>query len=72
MNKVEKMTSINSEYKWVSSQNLKKFRGKWIAVYNKKILASGKNADKVVEEAKKKIKGSPFLIKVPLEKYLSI
>jgi len=66
------MGNINAEYEWISNQNLKKFRGKWIAVYNKKILSSGKYADKVAKEAKEKIKESPFLIKVPLEGYISV
>lgn len=66
------MGDINAEYEWVGNQNLKKFRGKWIAVYNKKILSSGKYADDVAKEAKKKIKESPFLIKVPLEGYISV
>jgi hypothetical protein len=65
------MRNINNKYKWVSNKNLKIFRGKWIAVYNKKILSSGKYADDVVKEAKKKIKVSPFLIKVPFEGYIS-
>jgi len=66
------MSNINAEYKWVSNQNLKKFRGKWIAVYNKKILSSGKYADDVVKEAKRKTKESAFLIKVPLEGYICV
>jgi len=66
------MGNINAEYEWISNQNLKKFRGKWIAVYNKKILSSGKYADEVAKEAKKKTKESPFLIKVPLEGYISV
>ena len=66
------MDDINAEYEWVSQQNLKQFRGKWIAVSNKKILSSGKNANEVVKQAKKKIKETPFLIKVPLEGYISV
>lgn len=66
------MGDINAEYKWVSSQNLKKFSGKWIAVHDKQILSSGKYADKVAKEAREKSKAMPFLVKVPEEGYISV
>jgi len=66
------MTDINAEYEWISNQNLKQFRGKWIAVFNKKIISSGKYANEVAKKAKKQIKETPFLIKVPLEGYISV
>ena len=66
------MSDINAEYKWVSSQNLKKFSGKWIAVHGKKILSSGKHADKVAKEARKKSDSMPFLVKVPEDGYISV
>jgi hypothetical protein len=66
------MRNINDEYEWVHNQNLKKFKGKWIAVINKKIVGSGLFADDVVKEVKKKTKETPFLIKVPTEDYLSL
>ena len=66
------MTNINAEYEWISNQNLKQFRGKWIAVFNKKIISSGKNAHEVAKKAKEQIKETPFLIKVPLEGYISV
>jgi hypothetical protein len=66
------MTDINDEFEWVCHQNLKKFSGKWIAVHDKKILSSGKLADKVAAEARKKSSSIPFLIKVPEEGYISI
>ena len=66
------MTDINAEYEWISNQNLKPFRGKWIAVSNKKIISSGKYAHEVAKKAKQQIKETPFLIKVPLEGYISV
>ncbi|MCX6666227.1 MAG: DUF5678 domain-containing protein [Euryarchaeota archaeon] len=66
------MRDFNDEYEWVNSQNLQKFKGKWIAVINKKIICSGPFADDVVKEVKKKSKETPFLIKVPTEEYLSL
>jgi hypothetical protein len=66
------MDNISAEYKWISSQNLKKFKGKWIAVHGKQILSSGKYADKVAKEAREKSKVMPFLVKVPEEGYISV
>jgi hypothetical protein len=66
------MGNINAEYEWVNNQNLKKYRGKWIAVYNKKILTSGEYADDVVKKARKKTQEPVFLVKVPLEGYISV
>ena len=66
------MTDISSEYEWISNQNLKQFRGKWIAVFNKKIISSGKYANEVAKKAREQIKETPFLIKVPLEGYISV
>jgi hypothetical protein len=64
------MKKINSEYEWVQHQDLSEFKGKWIAVINKKIVGSGVYADDVVRDVKKKTKETPFLIKVPTEDFL--
>ena len=64
------MRKINSEYEWVQHQDLNKFRGKWIAVVDKKIISYGLYADDVVKEVRKKTKETPLLIKVATEKYL--
>jgi hypothetical protein len=64
------MKKINSEYEWVQHQDLSEFKGKWIAVINKKIVGTGLYADNVVKEVKKKNKETPLLIKVATEKYL--
>ena len=66
------MRDINDEYEWVQHQNLKKFKGKWIAVVNKQIISSGQYADDVVKAAKKKSDETPFLIRVPTDQYLSL
>jgi hypothetical protein len=66
------MRDVNDEYDWVQHQNLTHYKGKWIAVINKKIVGSGLYADDVVKEVKKKTKETPFLIKVPTEDYLSL
>jgi hypothetical protein len=64
------MRDFNDEYRWLQKQNLEQFKGKWIAVINKKIVGSGLYADDVVKEIKMKNKEIPLLIKVATEKYL--
>ncbi|MCX6663158.1 MAG: DUF5678 domain-containing protein [Euryarchaeota archaeon] len=64
------MRETDCEYEWVQYQDLSEFKGKWIAVINKKIVGSGLYADDVVKEVKKKNKETPMLVKVATEKYL--
>ena len=64
------MRDMNDEYEWVQHQNLKKFKGKWIAVVNKQIISSGQYADDVVKEVKKKCNDTPLLVKIPADNYL--
>jgi hypothetical protein len=66
------MKNVQDEYDWIQKQNLESFKGKWIAVINKKIVGSGFYADDVVKEVKKKTNETPFLIKVLTEDYLSL
>jgi len=54
------MRDINREYRWVQHQNQNQFKGKWIAVVNKKIIDSSPYADDVVKEVKKKTKETPL------------
>jgi len=48
---------LNEDMDWVSShrEDLAKYEGKWIAVYNQKIVASGKNGAQVEKRALQKI-----------------
>lgn len=64
------MREMNSEYKWVQHQDINEFKGKWIAVVDKKIIGSEPYADDLVKEVKKKTTEKPLLIKVATEKYL--
>ncbi|MBN1859864.1 MAG: hypothetical protein JW840_00225 [Candidatus Thermoplasmatota archaeon] len=64
------MKNVQDEYDWIQKQNLESFKGKWIAVINKKIVGGGLYADDVVKKVKKKTNETPFLIKVPTENYL--
>ena len=64
------MRDFDDEYEWAQEQNLNKFKGKWIAVVDKKIVGCGMYADEVIKEVKKKTRETPFLIKIPTENYL--
>jgi len=64
------MRDLDDECEWVQKQNLNNFKGKWIAVVNKKIIGNGLYADDVVKEVKKKTSEIPFLIKIPTDNYL--
>lgn len=51
-------------YSWYVKTDLRKYAGKWVAIANRKIVASGDDAEKVYKKAKKFAK-NPALAKVP-------
>ena len=54
----------SDNHRWVVSQNLAPYSGKWIAVAHKAIVASGKSLKEVLKEAR--AKGvEPFCLLVP-------
>jgi hypothetical protein len=44
------MKNLQDEYDWIQKQNLESFKGKWIAVINKKVVGSGLYADDLIKE----------------------
>ena len=52
---------------WLSEhqEKLKPHRGKWIAVLNDRIIASGNTVSEVMEKAARKTRKQPLVIKVP-------
>jgi len=51
---------------WITSQNLRAFKGKWIVVVNRKIVHSGRNLPPLVEKARAENPGAvPFVYRVP-------
>ncbi|MCU0851586.1 MAG: DUF5678 domain-containing protein [Candidatus Thermoplasmatota archaeon] len=66
------MKNLQDEYDWIQKQNLESFKGKWIAVINKKIVGSGLYADDVVKEVKKKTTETPLLLRISTDYYLSL
>lgn len=60
-----KMVSGYMNYEWFLKQDLSEYAGKWVAILDKKVVASGDDAGKVIEEVKKRYPGKkPFLAKV--------
>lgn len=64
--KKTKNTSISSNYDfYIKSKEKGRYRGQWIAIADRKILAHGKDAEKVYRFASKKTTNQISLAKVP-------
>lgn len=61
--------NLRQDYEWFLEANLSRYKGKYIAFANKKILASGENAKEVYRNALKKVAPTvkPTLAKIPAE-----
>ncbi len=42
------------DYEWYLKQDLSRYNGKWVAIYNKRVVASSKDLRKLFREFKKK------------------
>ncbi len=50
---------------------MRKYKGKWVAILDKNIIASGRNAKEIWERVRKKYKDSdPLFAKIPEEDLL--
>lgn len=57
---------MSSDIEWYAKADLSKYKGKYVAISDKKVVASGTNAKKVLEEAKRKYpKKTTYMAKVP-------
>lgn len=57
---------MSKNYEWYVKTDTSKYAGKWIAIVNQKVVASGKDAQKVYRRAREKYpRGRPSLAKVP-------
>lgn len=60
-----------SNYEYFVRADTSSFKGEWIAIVEKKIVAHGKDAEKVYKEARRKyLRGHISLAKVPDEQVL--
>jgi len=58
----------HSDYEWFIKTDLSRYKGKYVAVANQKVISSGYDAKKVYEEARKKApRSQPALAKIPSE-----
>ena len=54
-----------TDYEWFLKEDLTVYAGKWVAILNKKVIASGKDAALILKETEEKYpKKRPFLAKV--------
>lgn len=61
----------SKEFEFYVKANLKEYEGKYIAIVEDQVVASGDNAKKVLEEAKRKFPHkTPALAKIPKEETL--
>ena len=59
------MIESYSNYEWFLKKNLKDYSGKWLAIVDKKIVASDENAQKLIKKTKKDFPNKkPFITKV--------
>lgn len=59
------MTNSYKNYEWFLKKDLSKFSGKWVAVVDKKVVASDKNVKKMIQEVKLKFPNKkPFVTKI--------
>ena len=57
-------TGASEDHRWLVSQNLSPYKGKWIAIAHKSIVASGVSLKAVLSEARQK-GVEPLCLQVP-------
>lgn len=65
------MRNKSENYEFFIKMDTSKYKGEWIAIANKAVVAHGKDAEKVYKSAQKKVKNKEIsLAKVPEEQML--
>jgi len=60
--------NLESNYQYFMETDISRYIGEWIAIYDKKIIAHGKNLKEVASKAKEVSGGRKFLLaRVPSE-----
>lgn len=57
----------SKEFEFFLKADFHKYEGKYIAIVEDKVVASGDNAKEVFEEAKRRTSKTPTLAKIPTE-----
>lgn len=61
----------DKSYEFYVNNDLSEYAGKWVAIIDEQVVASGDNAKVVFEEAQRKFPGRiPALAKIPKEEVL--
>ncbi len=61
----------SKNYEWYIKTDTHRYAGKWIAIVDQKVVASGNDAEKVYRKAKIKYpKKKPSIAKVPMKEIL--
>lgn len=60
----------SKEFDFFVKADLRKYSGRYVAIVDDKVIASGDNAKKVFEEARKKTGKIPTIAKIPREEAL--
>jgi hypothetical protein len=60
----------SKEFEFFVKADLRKYSGRYIAIVEDKVIASGENAKRVFEEAKMKTGKIPTIAKIPKEEAL--
>ncbi len=62
---------MSKEFEFYVKADLSKYKGKYIAIVEDKVVASGENAKEVLDEAKRKFPNKiPTIAKIPKEEAL--
>ena len=54
----------SATYEWFCTADLRSYRGKYVAMASRRVVASGKNAKRVLAQARKRVRGEIALWKV--------
>lgn len=59
------MINAYANYEWFLKEDLKDYAGKWLAIIDKKVVASGAEVNQVIQEVNKKYPNKkPLITKV--------
>jgi orotate phosphoribosyltransferase-like protein len=61
---------VSEDHRWIISQNLAPYTGKWIAVAHRSIIACGVSLKEVISQARKQ-EPDPLFLRVP-EGYITV
>lgn len=57
------VSKMNSNYNYFLKADMSKYMGKWVIITDNKVVASGGNAKKTYEDAKKKYPKKSFFLR---------